>query len=392
MRKKTGSRAYAKAGVNLDAGDAFSAFAGTICRGSFGNSTFVKVVDESLGHFRGPRGWQYVGFPPDTFHVGAPDGIGTATILISAAENFGTSASRLVAMTEGDVTRFGGLPLVFINHLDAKRLGQPDSQLFINFQTMMAGLGRIATQGRFVLMGGETAEMSQCVSGEITGPAEENRPTFNWSGVMLGVNHPSMLITGQAVKIGDRIIALRDSLRSNGASLMRRYLRERYGNLWWMNPQASEVVTAMASPAALYGSFLTAINGWYNNFKPIIRVQAIAHLSGGAIRSKLADDVLFQHGLSAVLDNLWEPPQFMLDCVSHFEMPDQEAYTVLNGGQGLLAIVRESDVDGFCEKATQFGIEARNAGYIDKQFRVPRLQIRSGFSGKLFTMKRTKAS
>ncbi|MDE2041349.1 MAG: hypothetical protein KGI59_03160, partial [Patescibacteria group bacterium] len=103
-KSKNKPDAYAQSGVNLSAGDIFSEYAAEIGRASFGNSRFVQVIDQSGGQFRGQRGWQYKNLPEGSYHVGGTDGIGTATILVSAAGADETAASRLVAMTAGDLT------------------------------------------------------------------------------------------------------------------------------------------------------------------------------------------------------------------------------------------------------------------------------------------------
>ncbi len=385
---KVDSVAYANAGVSLSAGDVFSAFAGEIGKKSFNNSRFVQVCDFSKGHFRGPRGWQYVGLPNGWFNVVAPDGIGTATIIISAAGEHRTASSRLLAMTAGDITRYGGLPLVFTNILETKTLDDPGSSIFEAYKSMMVGMGNYAKDQGYVLMGGETAEMGVCVSGEIIGPSAIFTPTYNWSGVMSGVNHPDKVINGNTLKAGQRVIALRDALRSNGGSMMRKYFRTRFNDHWWLHLDAQEYIKAAAAPAALYDRFLAEMNGWYDgDFQPIVKMHAIAHISGGGIHSKFAEDILFPRGLSALLDNLWEPPSFMSDCVRDMAISDKEAYTIFNGGQGALVVVDEGVAKGFCICANEHGIEARPAGVILKKSKNPRVEIVSKFTGKTFAFK-----
>jgi phosphoribosylformylglycinamidine cyclo-ligase len=317
----------------------------------------------------------------------APDGIGTKTIILSAADLTGDSASNLLGMTAGDVTRWGGLPLVFVNILEAKTLGKPDDGIFESFRKMMMALGMMAAEQGYVLINGETAQMGDCVSSEFAGDkAMADRPIFNWSGTMIGVIHKDKLIDGSTLKQGQRIIALRDNLRSNGASLCRRYLREAFGKRWWLNPEARKVMEAMSVPSMLYDRFLATMNGWYNkSFKTEVKVHAIAHLSGGGIESKFGEGIVFPHGLSAVLDDLWEPPQFMKDCVKHMAMSDEEAYTVFNGGQGALAVVDDRNSELFCRHAKAYGIEAKPAGFIGHAHKGEgEIIVRSMFSGKEF--------
>ncbi len=385
-RRSCSSGAYAKAGVNIAAGDAFSGYAGEIGRASFGNSPFVEVVDESRGHFRGPRGWRHKMPDKDCFEVAAPDGIGTATIIVSAAGAHSTSSSRLVAMTGDDIGRHGGASTVFVNILGTKTLGQPGSALFENYQTMMSGLGTTARKQSFVLMGGETAELPHCVSSELVGPITETSPICNWDAVMIGINHPDKVICGNRIRPGQRIIALRDGFGSNGASLLRKYLRKKYGDTWWLNQEAQREIEDMATPATIYGRFLAEMNGWFDpSFKTKLKMHAIGHITGGGIKGKFWDDILHRGGHSAILDNLWEPPGYMADCVKTMEVSSPDGYETFNGGQRLLVVVDESDVDRFCEHAHKSGLEAQDAGYIDIRRREPRCEITSKFTGRTFT-------
>ena len=80
-----------------------------------------------------------------------------------------------------------------------------------------------------------------------------------------------------------------------------------------------------------------------------MKVHAIIHLSGGAIKEKFAKDILFPKGLSARLDNLWEPPKIMRQCALWRNLSDEEFYETWNGGQGMLIVVDEKDVS-FCLK------------------------------------------
>ena len=395
----TGSDVYAQAGVNLDAGDAFGGFTGELCRKSWGNSEFVRVEDWSRGHFRGPRPFYLQGRARGLGMLTAPDGIGTKTVIISAAHACDSAPSNLLEMTACDNARWGALSIIIINHLEVHTLGKPGSPLFMKYQSMLRNLALMAKDQRYVLINGETAQMGVCVSSEWNGKDEGAQPVFNWSAVALAVVHPDKRIDGSTLAPGQRIMALRDNLRSNGASLCREYLQKVYGHRWWENPDAGETVAAMAKPSALYSLFLATINGWHDSsFKTEIPVHAIAHLSGGGIESKLGKGLIFPRSFNVVLDNLWEPPRFMKDCVAwkkeearrigKKEMSDEEAYRVFNGGQGALVVVDEAYAAKFQQRAAEFGLEARDAGYIESQ--TPEggsITVVSKFSGEQFVIK-----
>jgi phosphoribosylformylglycinamidine cyclo-ligase len=379
---------YKDAGVNVEAGDSFSSVCGRACQATYGYSQFVTIHDFSKGHFRGRRGYSFKNLPSGFIESAGSDGIGTKTIITSAANDYRHSARDLLAMVGGDFTRDGGLPLIFMNHLDVHTLGDgQDDPAFRSALDLLSGLVLAAADQHYVLLGGETAELNDCVT-------SENKDAFlkyNWGGVMIGVIHPDKLITGENVRPGNRVIALQDTTRSNGISLLRRGLRKRYGEEWYRNPSGDRQldIEQAAAPSVLYDKFLAHMNGWTSDeFEPIVRAHLIAHLSGGGIQSKFGDDLLFSRGFSATLDNLWDPPQVMKNCSVDLSVSDEKCYEVWGCGNGALVVVDESEVETFMRYATKFEISARDAGPIEKTpaGRSPEIKIRSGFTGDMVTL------
>ena len=124
-----------------------------------------------------------------------------------------------------------------------------------------------------------------------------------------------------------------------------------------------------------YDPLLTTLNGWFKpDFKQEIKVHAIVHLSGGAIKEKFAKDILFPRGLSSSLNNLWEPPMVMKNCAVWRGLSDEEFYETWNGGQGMLLVIDEKDVKHCLKRAKQFSIKARIAGRITKE-KIPQVKI-----------------
>jgi len=377
---------YKQDGVDIGAGDVFSKFCSQINLSTYGNSPFVKVHDFSQGNFRGPRGFEFVNLPPGCINAGGMDGIGTKVVIIEAAGNPRLSASNVIAMTAMDITRYGGLPLLFMNTLDVSTLGEVDSETFRGFQELMLGLRDIALQYQYVLYNGETAELGKCVGSE----NENATMKYNWTGAMLGVYHPSRVILGNTLKPGQRTIVLRDDFRSNGISSVRKALALKFGDNWWDNPEAHEDILAAASPSAQYDRFLNKVHGWFNSYnhpgeywEPPIKMHLIVHLSGGAFKSKFGEDLLAPQGLSAYLGDLFNPPEIMKKCAEWRGMSDEECYKTWNGGQGALIVVDEEDAEGFVWAASLAGIEAKDAGVIVEKEKDFTVAIQSKFSDKV---------
>jgi len=356
---------YAQDGVNIDTGDVFSAFCGDICKSTYGNSPFVEVYDLSRGNFRGPRGFRLKGLPDEYLLTMVTDGVGTKVIPIIASGKLQTAASNVIAMTAMDITRYGGLPLVFMNIFDVRSLGELNSKTYQMCQDVMLGLQSLAHENNYVLLGGETAELGVCVGSD----NPNAKLAFNWGGTMLGVYHPDKMIYGDTLKPGQIIIALRDDFRSNGISSVRKALKSRYGDNWFNYPAALNDIIAASTPSVQYDRLLNYAHGWIrsNNKvarQPIIPMHLIVHLSGGAFESKLGTDILLHQGLSAELHDLFTPPEIMLKCADWRGLSDQECYSTWNGGQGAIVVVDKKNVQKFLDLAEKFEVEAKVAGQI----------------------------
>ncbi len=363
MSSNSRQKTYAKDGVDVEEEALFSSFAGRICKESYKNSLFVQVEDFSGGQFRGPRPFTLKNLPQNCFIEATTDGIGTKGSLIDAAKSHERAAFDLVAMIASDITRYGGLPLVLINTLDVVSVGEEGNEVNKTYKKVLIGLGKVAKKEKIVLLKGETAQMGICLGSD----NPNSKTKINWSGTMIGAYHKNKMITGESLAEGQVIMALKENgFRCNGISAVRASLQTKFGS-WWENPQAKESVRTAATPSVLYDTFLNTAHGWFNkDFKPEIVMHSIVHLSGGAIKEKLAKDILFPRGLSAEMDDLWEPPEIMKQCAKWRNISDEEFYEIWNGGQGILVVIDEKDSKNFVTKAKKFAIQAKVAGRITK--------------------------
>lgn len=370
---------YSEDGVNVEEEADFSSFAGKVCKGSYSNSPFVEVHDLSKGGFRGPRPFTLKNLPEGYTIEATADGIGTKGILHDAASTHHLAAYDLVAMVASDVTRYGGIPLVLINILDVVTVGKAGDEISSTYKGLMKGLGDVALEGNIVALKGETAQMGPCLGSEIA----ESETKINWGATIIGAYHEDKIITGDTLAPGQVVVALKENgFRCNGISSVRKALATEYGDKWWQEKSAKEDIQKAATPSVLYDVYLNTLHGWYSkDFKEIVKLHAVVHLSGGAIKEKLAKDLLFPRGLSANLDNLYEPPEIMRKCSKWRGIEDEEFYETWNGGQGMLVVVDKGDVDEVLRHAKDFEIEAQVAGEIVKED-TPQVKVVSKLSGK----------
>jgi phosphoribosylformylglycinamidine cyclo-ligase len=372
---------YKTDGVNLSAGNVFSKLAGEMARSTWEFSPNVRMFDYSEGNFRGPIGHHYVGLPKGYFHSEKADGIGTKVSLHAASLNLSEAGHDVLAMVSGDFSRDGGLALIFANVLDVASLGEVNSPEFNQFRLAMSGLTEAAKLNRMVVTTGETAELGVCVGND----NPRSKLKFNWAGFALGVYHPDRMVTGENMRPGDVVVALRESgFRSNGMSSVRAAFRLKFGDEWYDNPAAASHIREACRRSTLYDSFLAEVNGWRKK-KDRIPVTGLFHITGGGIPEKFGVP-LIKRGLSAVLNNLYEPPPIMRACAQWRELDGKQItedtrYRTWSGGQGFLAVMPGHVVDQFIERASVYDIAARVCGNIVLS-NVPHLTIDGKWSGK----------
>src|SRR3989338_9083226 len=365
MSNLSKKKIYSKDGVDVEEEALFSSFAGSICKASYKNSPFVEVHDLSGGNFRGPRPFSFKNLPKGYFIEASTDGIGTKGIIIDAAKTHHLAAYDIIAMTASDITRFGGIPLIFVNVFDTTSIGNAGDAVSKTYKNAIAGLGDVAKKEKIVILKGETAQMGDALGSEIV----NSKTKLNWSGTMIGAYHKNKMITGNKLAPGQVIIALKENgFRCNGISSLRKAPRKKFGKNWYENPKAKESIKLVATPSVLYDTFINTIHGWFKkDFKPEIPLYSIVHLSGGALKEKLAKNILFPRKLSAEITDLWEPPEIMRKCAKWRNIKDEEFYEVWNGGQGMLLIVNEKDADYCIKRASDFKIKAKIAGKITQK-------------------------
>jgi len=93
---------------------------------------------------------------------------------------------------------------------------------------------------------------------------------------------------------------------------MRKAFSMCFGDNWYIQEAARPYIELAATPSVLYDKFLVHMNGWSSpDLTPIVKSSLIVHLTGGSFRGKFWEDFLKRHGFSAVLDDLYDPPEIM---------------------------------------------------------------------------------
>jgi phosphoribosylformylglycinamidine cyclo-ligase len=131
---------------------------------------------------------------------------------------------------------------------------------------------------------------------------------------MNGLQHEKLTITGQEIRAGDIIIALKQNgFRSNGISKVRSAFEKHYGPNYYTEAPRGELEQALA-PSAVYARALSELNGWYSGGERQVNMTSVSHLSGGSFVSKFLESAMLPKGLSARLDTLFVIPEITRKC------------------------------------------------------------------------------
>ena len=283
------------------------------------------------------------------------DGIGTKIELAERTGIYDTLGFDLIAMVADDLAANGLETVNLSNILDVDFL---DDRVV---DRLMKGLYEAAKFARITVTGGEIAELGNRIGGWGKGMH------FNWGATGVGVLPPgNEVIDGSKVKAGDAVVSLKSrGFRSNGFSLLRKIMRENFGENWHLEPYEENCTWGekLLLPSLIYSPLITDL------LKEKLSIHGIAHITGGGIGDNLAR-VLKVSGFGAHLDNVFDPLDVMLKVQELGSVDDEQAYRLWNMGNGMLLIVDKAQVQSVLEFAKGRGYQAQKAGEIIPQAKI----------------------
>ena len=302
---------YRAAGVDIQAGDLAVRRIAPLAA-----STRRPEVLGGLGAFaafcRVPAGYR------EPVLVSSTDGVGTKLKIAIMADRHDTVGLDLVAMGVNDVLVQGAEPLFFLDYLAVHRV-DPD-----RIETIVAGIAEGCRQAGCALVGGETAEM-----GALYAPGD-----YDLAGFAVGVAEQSLIITGEDVAIGDRVLGLASSgLHSNGYTLAREAIFGRMG-LKLNDPipgVGRPVVDELLEPTRIY---VRPVLGLLRE----VAVKAMAHVTGGGITENLPR-VLPGGRRARLTPSAWPVPPIFAAIQRAASVDDAEMRRTFNMGLGFLLVV-----------------------------------------------------
>jgi phosphoribosylformylglycinamidine cyclo-ligase len=318
------SKAYARAGVDIDLGNKVKATLPQLLR-----ATHRREVLGKVGGFGG-----LFAFDPRKYHqpilVSSVDGVGTKLKLAFAMDRHDTIGQDLVNHCVNDIAVLGAEPLFFLDYIGTGKL-QPRV-----FTEIIRGFATACAENHCALVGGETAQM----------PGFYQPGEYDVSGTIVGVVERSRMLDGRSIRPGDRVIGLASSgLHTNGYSLARKILFEQMK----LTPRSrlsglkGSVGEELLKIHVSYGPLVQALLKKFNRSGAgrSAAVKGLAHITGGGFVDNIPRvlpkncDVVIRKGTWNVL------PIFQI-LAANGKLPDDELYQVFNMGIGMTFIVSEA--------------------------------------------------
>lgn len=279
------------------------------------------------------------------------DGIGTKIEIAERCRTYDTLGYDLLAMCADDLACNGMETVAVSNILDVDYL---DPAIV---DSLMRGLHDAANFARIVISGGEIAELGERIGGYGEGMH------FNWCATGIAILPEGLApVDGRGILPGDKVIALKSSgFRSNGFSLLRRILRESFGDAWHSHPfEDKNWGEILLTPSLIY-SPLTALlrrTGY--------TLKGIAHITGGGLNDNLYR-VLKASGYGAELNDIFKPQTFMIEIQRLGNISEEQAYRTWNMGNGMLIVVPADEADAVVDLAMEQEYLAKTCGTIREE-------------------------
>ncbi len=311
-------RSYKDAGVDLKAGDAASAAAARVARGTH-NERVVSALADFGGLYALGTDLE------DPILVSATDGVGTKVKIAFALDRHNTVGLDVVAMNVDDIVCQGARPLFFLDYIGTGKV-RPEV-----IESIVAGVAEGCRQANCALIGGETAEL----------PGLYNEGEYDLAGFTVGVVERAKIIDGSGIREGDVVLGLASSgLHSNGYSLVRQVLLEDAQMAldrevpWGGRSLGQELLT----PTRIYAGVIVEL------LDSGSEIHGIAHITGGGLPDNIAR--VIPDGLCAVIQrrSIPVPPIFDLVQQTGNIAPD-EMYRVFNMGAGMVLVLPPSALE-----------------------------------------------
>ncbi|MBI4900053.1 MAG: phosphoribosylformylglycinamidine cyclo-ligase [Actinobacteria bacterium] len=330
--------AYAKAGVDIEAGDRAVKLMSAAVKASHrpevigGIGGFAGLFDASA--FRSYR---------RPVLATSTDGVGPKVAIAQARDKHDTIGWDLVGMLVDDLVVVGAEPLFVTDYIACGTL-VPE-----RIAAIVSGIAAACSAAGAALLGGETAEHPGLLA------ADE----YDLAGATTGVVEADEMLGPDRVVPGDVVLALASSgLHSNGYSLVRNVLLARAGlQLDEYLPELGRTLgEELLEPTRVYASDVLAV-------VRTTEVHSMSHITGGGLANNLAR--VLPATVTARLDRAtWSPAPIFGLVQRHGEVSQPDLEATLNMGVGMALVLPETSVDEAQRILTERGVGSWVCGEI----------------------------
>lgn len=344
MSKNDQGLTYAKAGVDIDAGNRLVELIKPLVR-----ATARPGADSEIGGFGGLFDLKRAGFH-DPVLVASTDGVGTKLKIAIETNRHDTIGIDLVAMCVNDLVVQGAEPLFFLDYFAC---GTLDPEIGAR---IVGGIAAACRQSRCALIGGETAEM----------PGVYAPGDYDLAGFAVGAAERGQLLPRSDIRAGDVVLGLASSgVHSNGFSLVRKVVTT--AQLSWESPcpfeQERSLGETLLTPTRLYVvSCLGAI-------RETSGVKALAHITGGGFTENIPRVLPDGLGVRIELARVPVLPVFQW-LAREGQVTESEMLRTFNCGIGMIAIVDPDQADAVMAAFVRMGERVARLGEVIPEPRV----------------------
>jgi phosphoribosylformylglycinamidine cyclo-ligase len=331
-------RAYAEAGVDIDAGNALVEAIKPLAK-----STARIGADAGLGGFGALFDLKAAGFR-DPILVSTTDGVGTKLKVAIDAHKHDTVGIDLVAMCVNDLIVQGAEPLLFLDYFATGKLD------VVSAKQVIAGIAEGCKQAGCALVGGETAEM----------PGMYGKGDYDLAGFAVGGVERDRLLPQEDILAGDVVLGIASSgVHSNGFSLVRKIVAQEKLSYDDPAPFAPEqrLGEALLTPTRIYvRAMLKAIKA---NL-----VKGMAHITGGGLLENIPR--VLPTGVGVRIDAAsWQAPAVFNWMAKTANIDPHEMARTFNCGIGMAVITSAENASKASEILTLAGEKVYRIGVVE---------------------------
>ena len=295
----------------------------------------VSLMKEHVSKTFGPEVLKSIGgfgslYKPNLEGMSAPvlvagsDGVGTKLKIAIMMDKHDTVGQDLVAMCVNDVLCQGASPMFFLDYIATGKVSAE------KIADIVRGVADGCSLAGCALVGGETAEM----------PGFYADGDYDMAGFAVGIVDENKIIDGQGIEEGNVLIGISSSgIHSNGYSLVRKLFFEKREMTLDETPEGLDKTLgdALLTPTRIYTKQVMAV-------LKEVTPKAIIHITGGGFFENIPR--VIPEGLGAQVDlGSWPIPPIFNIIKDYGNMEDEDIFSTLNMGIGLIMVVSKSEKD-----------------------------------------------